>query len=90
VFVPNYTGPIDAFAIGFDNDDHDHIAIDNLEVLFQPLCGADFDGDGTVAGSDLAILLAAWGGVGSADIDGDGLVSAGDLAELLGAWGVCG
>jgi len=90
VFVPNYTGPIDAFAIGFDNDDHDHIAIDNLEVVFQPRCRSDLDGDGTVGGSDLAILLAAWGGVGSADIDGDGLVLAGDLAELLGAWGVCG
>ena len=27
-----YTGPIDGFALAFDNDDHDHLAMDNLQV----------------------------------------------------------
>ncbi len=48
---------------------------------------ADLDGDGTVGGSDLAVLLSQWGGPGSADLDGDGTVGGSDLAALLGAWG---
>ena len=48
---------------------------------------ADLDGDGTVGGADLAILLNQWGGAGSADLDGDGLVNGSDLAILLNAWG---
>jgi hypothetical protein len=55
-------------------------------------CAADIDRNGRVAGSDLAILLAAWGseciGAG-ADINGDGVVDAMDLAEVLAHWGPC-
>ena len=47
---------------------------------------ADLDADGSVGASDLAILLAQWGGAGSADIDGDGSVGASDLSLLLAAW----
>jgi hypothetical protein len=47
---------------------------------------ADLDGDGAVGASDLAILLAQWGGSGSADLDGSGSVGAADLALLLAAW----
>ncbi len=50
------------------------------------LPGEDLDGDGHVAGSDLAILLAAWGADGPADLDGSGAVDAADLAILLAAW----
>ncbi|MDA0802993.1 MAG: hypothetical protein O2819_04460 [Planctomycetota bacterium] len=50
----------------------------------------DIDGDGAVSGSDLALLLSAWGqsggAAGAADIDGSGLVDAGDLSILLAAW----
>ncbi|MBL9120817.1 MAG: right-handed parallel beta-helix repeat-containing protein [Phycisphaerae bacterium] len=56
-------------------------------------CAGDLDRDGEVAGSDLAILLGAWGTVGrgaaAADLDGDGVVGGADLAILLGAWGAC-
>lgn len=90
VFVPNYAGPIDAFAIGFDNDDHDHIAIDDLDIAFMSACAEDLDGDGSVGGGDLAILLAAWGRPGTGDLDGDGIVLGSDLGALLGAWGGCG
>lgn len=50
----------------------------------------DLDGNGSVSGSDLAILLGAWGPCGAspcaADFDCSGSVDAADLAVLLGAW----
>jgi chitinase len=47
----------------------------------------DLSGDGKVDGSDLTILLAAWGsGDSSVDLDGDGSVGGGDLTILLAAW----
>ncbi len=53
-------------------------------------CGgnpADLDGDGSVTGADLTILLAAWGTKGgAADLDGDGSVGGADLTLLLAAW----
>jgi hypothetical protein len=49
---------------------------------------ADLDGDGSVGGADLTILLGAWGGRGPADLDGNGSVGAEDLAILLAAWTV--
>jgi hypothetical protein len=47
---------------------------------------ADLDGDGVVAGADLAILLGGWGSPGVADLNCDGTVGGADLAILLGAW----
>lgn len=52
-------------------------------------CPADLSGDGVVNGTDLATLLAAWGGAGPADLDGSGAVGGADLAVLLAAWGPC-
>jgi len=49
-------------------------------------CPTDLDGDGTTGGSDLAVLLGAWG-FGGGDVDGDGTTNGTDLATLLGAWG---
>lgn len=46
----------------------------------------DLDGDGTVNGADLALLLGNWGQAGTGDIDGDGTVTGVDLGSLLGAW----
>ena len=49
---------------------------------------SDLNGDGSVNGIDLSILMGAWGSPGgSADIDRDGVVGAGDLGILLGEWG---
>lgn len=45
----------------------------------------DLDGNGRVGSSDLAIMLAAWGGL-AGDLDGDGVTGASDLAVLLAAW----
>lgn len=52
-------------------------------------CPADLDGNGTVSGSDLAILLGNWGNPGAGDLDGSGAVDGADLSQLLGAWGPC-
>lgn len=48
----------------------------------------DLDGDGSVSGPDLAVLLGAWGPCDAcaADLDCSGSVDAGDLAILLGGW----
>jgi hypothetical protein len=46
----------------------------------------DLNGDGTVNGSDLAIMLNNWFGVGVGDINNDGGVDATDLAILLNNW----
>jgi hypothetical protein len=53
-----------------------------------PACPSDLDANGTVDASDLAAVLAAWGGL-DGDLDGDGLTGAADLATLLAAWGPC-
>lgn len=64
-----------------------------LEVLIcDAPCAADLDGNGSVDGSDIAILLGAWGSAGNgtpADIVADGVVNGADLSALLSAWGDC-
>lgn len=35
-FTPAYNGLIDAFALAFDNDDYDHLAMDNLNIAVVP------------------------------------------------------
>ncbi len=49
----------------------------------------DLNGDGTVDGADLGVLLGHWGLSGgvSGDLNGDGTVDGADLGTLLGAWG---
>ena len=66
------------------------VVLNETATATPPGCAADLDGDGTVAGGDLGILLASWGQSGAADLDASGVVDAGDLATFLGAWGDCG
>jgi hypothetical protein len=59
-----------------------------------PLCVGDINDDDTVNGTDLAILLAAWGVCTGAyncpaDADCNGVVNGTDLAMLLANWGSC-
>lgn len=59
-----------------------------------PACPADLNGDGSVNGQDLGILLGAWGtcvdpGSCPADLNADGSVNGQDLGILLGSWGQC-
>jgi predicted dienelactone hydrolase len=61
----------------------------SLTAVFTPASNrADLDGDGSVGGGDLAILLNSWGACSAcpADIDGNGEVNGGDLATLLSSW----
>ena len=54
-------------------------------------CPADFDGDGTVGGADIGLLLLKWGPCGGCpeDLTGDGVVGGADFGLLLVDWGVC-
>jgi uncharacterized protein YegL len=57
-------------------------------------CAGDLDGDGSIGGADLGMLLAAWSSDGSpppqsADLDGSGSVDGADLGLLLSGWGPC-
>lgn len=48
----------------------------------------DLDANGVIDGSDLALLLGAWGSVDSPfELTGDCVIDAADLAIVLGAWG---
>ena len=51
-------------------------------------CPGDANGDGSVDGSDLAVVLGAWGTAGG-DLNEDGQTDGTDLAIVLGAWGPC-
>jgi hypothetical protein len=51
-------------------------------------CPADLDSDGEVGGSDVGLLLAAWGTI-NADLNGDGTTGGADVGLLLSAWGLC-
>ncbi len=73
----------------FDSRQHPDPAVHpRLVVDYRALTALDFDGDGRVAGPDLALLLAAWGPAADsrADLDGNHQVDAADLAILLAAW----
>lgn len=52
----------------------------------SPSIPADLNGDGSVSGPDLAMLLSNWGGSGTGDINNDGTVGGPDLAAMLAAW----
>jgi hypothetical protein len=57
---------------------------------------ADLNGDGSVNGSDLGILLGNWGptppgsGIALGDLNRDGIVDGADLGRLLAQWGTNG
>ena len=72
--------------IGFFCVPHCSFGMTGTIVVGEVADPADLDGDGSVGGADLTILLGAWGGRGPADLDGNGSVGAEDLAILLAAW----
>ena len=50
---------------------------------------ADLNGDGSVDGIDLGVMLGNWGPGGETDLNQDGSVDGVDLGILLGGWGAC-
>jgi hypothetical protein len=71
-----------------------HYVANTVRLVYDglPECPADINGDGVVDGSDLLVLLAAWGQTpgSAADLNGDSVVDGSDLLILLAAWGSCG
>ena len=63
--------------------------VDDEDNLIEiEACPADLNGDGSVDGIDLSMILGAWEEDHSdADLDGDGVVGGTDLAIILAAWG---
>ena len=62
------------------------------EFCTQCECPADLDGNGTVDGADLTIILSDWGCTGDGcvgDLDDNGQVDGADLTIILSAWGDC-
>lgn len=52
-----------------------------------PAVPGDVNGDGEVDGTDLALLLSAWGtNLPAGDFDGNGIIGGPDLAVMLGGW----
>ncbi|MHC4977064.1 MAG: hypothetical protein ACYTF7_10740, partial [Planctomycetota bacterium] len=71
-----------------DSSASDHYMLVADFAFEVPALSADLNGDGTVDGADLGLLLAQWGaGTGSADLDSDGDVDGSDLGLLLARWG---
>ena len=66
-------------------------AVGRFGYALDAACFGDLNGDGSVNGADLGILLAAWGPCRgcAADLNDDGIVGGADLGLLLAAWGTC-
>ena len=63
----------------------DDLRITNVDCTAEVV--GDVNGDGVVNGTDLGLLLGAWGTNNpAADLNDDGVVNATDLALLVGAW----
>jgi hypothetical protein len=85
----NYTIKAVADTVLGETDTADNTITDGWVVVMIP--GGDFNGDGSVDGSDFFILLQAWGtsppSDPRADANGDGLVDGSDFYVLLVNWG---
>lgn len=67
---------------GADSDNDGKI--DACEIAY-----GDFDLNGAISGTDLSVILSAWGATNppAGDLDGDSTVGGTDLTILLGRWG---
>jgi len=68
----------------------------NRSITIAPsglACAADANGNGSIDGPDLAVVLGGWGTTGMpgipGDVNRDGKVDGIDLAGVLGSWGPC-
>ncbi len=93
---------VSANRLGIDRDADGYLDLDEVLAGSDPasassfpqgLCEGDMaplGGDGVVDGTDLGILLGAWGSsLAGADLNHDGVVDGSDLGILLGTWGPC-
>ncbi len=84
-------GDSNEFTIAFDYDataEDVEAALASLEPVSD--CLGDLDDSGEVAGSDIGLLLSAFGSDDPlADLDNDGGVTGSDIGLLLSNWGPC-
>lgn len=88
-------GPVNVLPTSLSIDNGGGFTTDEIRVgttwasvLPAPSCPYDLNGDGTIDGADLALVLGGWG-TPTPDITGDGTVNGADIAQLLGVWGAC-
>ncbi len=72
----------------------DHGAVRDTFTIIKGIgsCPGDIDGDGTVGGGDLSMVVDAWamGGTGRTDVSRDGITDGLDVQIILANWGeVC-
>ncbi|MCH2145897.1 MAG: hypothetical protein MK082_12240 [Phycisphaerales bacterium] len=78
------------FTILFDYEADPQDVTDAIASMYEDACTGDLDGDGSISGADLSVLLGEWGTEGVfADLNEDGVVDGQDLTVLLGGWGPC-
>lgn len=86
---PGGSTPIASWSGGGDTGEY-LIAFSTCAGFVKPLCPGDLNGDGTVDGADLGLLLSDWDEYsGVANINGIGPVDGADLGILLSNWGPC-
>lgn len=88
-------GGIVAEGQGVGNFPNTYASNTMFKVSIAAACIGDLTGGDAVDGSDIAVLLGAWGAVPPnaivpADLNGDGEVNGADLSILLSNWGPCG
>jgi hypothetical protein len=83
-FQPSDAGQ---YSVAFTNECGTGFSIPAAVGVGGP-CASDLNGDRSVDGADVAILLGAWGSA-DADLTGDGVVNGRDLGRLLADWGTC-
>jgi formylglycine-generating enzyme required for sulfatase activity len=91
----NGIGDVCELAAGAPDVNQDTIP-DTCQCATYPLlpncCIGDINGDRSVDGADIGLLLYNWGSCGSvclADLNSDGNVNGGDIGLLLSGWGPC-
>ena len=66
------------------------LAAVGIDAVAKGACLGDLDGSGSVDGTDLGAMLAAWNSTDpSADLNRDGRVDGADIGLLFASWGDC-
>lgn len=74
---------------GATEEEHEAAYAYARDIVDPEDCAADLNGDLSVDGNDLGLLLAGWGDRGATDLNADGTTDGNDLGLLLAAWGPC-
>lgn len=104
--APALVGPAGAIALRMTAMGVSSAEFDLVQIVHAPTwtsggsssspcgCVADLNGNGSVDGADLGVVLSNWASSGqqgsvTGDLNGDGTVNGADLGLLLSAWGPC-